>query len=434
MSSAVLTVSALLSEPYDEMTVRKIDERTVRIIHHDDFGLPTDPAKNVAGVALLALMDAAGLDHGFEVEITKHIKPGSGIGSSAASACGAVVAANRLLGDRFSKLELVELAMAGEMLASGSRHAEGKVLASRLHDTTLAAVSYEDASKPGGTDMVRAEALWELYRLLQKNDPARAERRRSELLSLFPASEYARILSDPDYVRKQTEASRASGILYESAYAAFTAGSFEEAFTQCENALKIYSRDQLAPKFMLLQAMAAGASRGELAYKASLDYLVAKYPATDEGKRAAEIIGVLRSEIPEIRIADDIKIAETLYVADTLQPHYVLLVAANVSANLNQMVFDVINFNLDNFSDRNYRTEGTAAENRFLMITVGTFASPSDARAYLKVFDPLKEIRGAAEAQISLFVISRDNLPKFINDGNPERYRIFFDKTYSLLR
>lgn len=113
-----------LSKPYDEMTVRKIDEREVRIVHHDDFELSTEPEKNVAGVALLALLDSAEIDHGFEVEITKQIKPGSGIGSSAASACGAVVAANRLIGDKFTKLELVHLAMAGEMLASGSRHAD----------------------------------------------------------------------------------------------------------------------------------------------------------------------------------------------------------------------------------------------------------------------------------------------------------------------
>ncbi len=113
-----------LSEPFDEMTVRKIDERTIRIINRDEYDLPTDPAKNVAGVALQAFLDSSGVDFGFEVEITKHIKPGSGIGSSAASACGAVVAANRLIGDKFTKPELVELAMAGEMLASGSRHAD----------------------------------------------------------------------------------------------------------------------------------------------------------------------------------------------------------------------------------------------------------------------------------------------------------------------
>lgn len=113
-----------LSKPYDEVRIRKIDKAEIRIVHLDDFGLPTDRLKNVAGVALQALMDAAEIDHGFEVEITKHIKPGSGIGSSSASSCGAVVAANHLLGGRFTKTQLVEFAMEGENLASGARHAD----------------------------------------------------------------------------------------------------------------------------------------------------------------------------------------------------------------------------------------------------------------------------------------------------------------------
>src|SRR5215475_5895645 len=88
-----------LEEPVDKLTLRKIDERAVRISHKDDFGLPLDPTKNVAGIALIAMLDCLNADFGFEVEITKNIKPGSGIGSSAASSGGAVVAANHLLGD-----------------------------------------------------------------------------------------------------------------------------------------------------------------------------------------------------------------------------------------------------------------------------------------------------------------------------------------------
>jgi homoserine kinase len=113
-----------LSDPYDVITLRKSSTRDIRITHLDHYGLPTDPARNVAGVALQAFTDRSGIDHGFELEITKHIKPGSGIGSSAASAAGAVVAANILAGEPFSRPELAELAMAGEMLASGSRHAD----------------------------------------------------------------------------------------------------------------------------------------------------------------------------------------------------------------------------------------------------------------------------------------------------------------------
>ena len=113
-----------LTEPYDEMTVRLIDEKLVRVKHLDDYHLPTTPEKNVAGKAVLTLLEAVKENVGFEIEITKHIKPGSGIGSSSASAVGAVMAANKLLGDRFSKLELAEFAMFGEFVASQSRHAD----------------------------------------------------------------------------------------------------------------------------------------------------------------------------------------------------------------------------------------------------------------------------------------------------------------------
>jgi homoserine kinase len=70
------------------------------------------------------MVRAADITFGFEVDSTKHIKPGSGIGSSAASSCGAVVAANRILDDRFTKQELVGFAMEGERLASGAAHAD----------------------------------------------------------------------------------------------------------------------------------------------------------------------------------------------------------------------------------------------------------------------------------------------------------------------
>ncbi len=113
-----------LFAPCDEMIVRTIEKKVVRIINRDDFNLPTEPEKNVAGAALLSMLQATRENFGFEVEITKHIKPGSGIGSSSASAAGAVVAANELLNKQFSKLELVEFAMDGEKVASGDRHAD----------------------------------------------------------------------------------------------------------------------------------------------------------------------------------------------------------------------------------------------------------------------------------------------------------------------
>ena len=113
-----------LNDPYDLMQVTLIDRPEVIIRNKDSFNLPTDPEKNVAGVVLLSIMEKLEKNIGFEVEIEKHIKPGSGIGSSAASAAGAAVAANHLLGNIFSNDELVQFAMNGEKLASGVKHAD----------------------------------------------------------------------------------------------------------------------------------------------------------------------------------------------------------------------------------------------------------------------------------------------------------------------
>ncbi|MDZ4795389.1 MAG: homoserine kinase [Bacteroidota bacterium] len=113
-----------LNDPYDIMEVTLLDEPIVIIHNRDDYNLPTDPEKNVAGVVFLSVMEKMGGSTGFEVTIEKHIKPGSGIGSSAASAAGAAFAANHLLGNIFSSDEVVQFAMNGEKLASGVKHAD----------------------------------------------------------------------------------------------------------------------------------------------------------------------------------------------------------------------------------------------------------------------------------------------------------------------
>jgi homoserine kinase len=113
-----------VNDPYDVMTIRFSETVGVTIVNEDEYNLPTNPEENVAGAALLAMLEEIDEQIGFELRICKHIKPGSGVGSSAASAAGAVVAANRLLGDRFSKEDLVRFAMNGEKVASGVKHAD----------------------------------------------------------------------------------------------------------------------------------------------------------------------------------------------------------------------------------------------------------------------------------------------------------------------
>jgi homoserine kinase len=113
-----------LGEPFDELLLRRTSEPGVILVNESPFELPADPLKNVSGRVLLAVLGRTRMEGGFQLIQRKRIKPGSGIGSSAASAAGAAVAANALLGNVFSKEELLQLAMEGEVIASGARHAD----------------------------------------------------------------------------------------------------------------------------------------------------------------------------------------------------------------------------------------------------------------------------------------------------------------------
>ena len=108
----------------DEITVRKTKKKGVVIKKVSGQKLSTDISLNVAGVSATALLNETKVNCGFEIEIHKGIKPGSGIGSSAASSAGSVFAINQLIGEPYTNKELIKFAMYGEMAASGSKHAD----------------------------------------------------------------------------------------------------------------------------------------------------------------------------------------------------------------------------------------------------------------------------------------------------------------------
>ncbi len=139
----------------DEMIVRTSTEKGVRITKIVGADLPLETEKNVAGVAALALLEAFETEIGFEIEIYKNIKAGSGIGSSAASSAGAVFGINELLGRPFSRKELVQFAMQGEKLASGNAHADN------VAPCLLGGFTLVRSSNP--LDIIKIDSPSELY-------------------------------------------------------------------------------------------------------------------------------------------------------------------------------------------------------------------------------------------------------------------------------
>jgi homoserine kinase len=133
----------VIEGPGDTVTVRRINEPTVRIaaIRGTTVDLPLDAPSNTAGAALIAMREALALPFGFEVEIDKGIPLGSGMGGSAASCVAALVAANAVLDTPLTREALYPFSLVGEAVASGGKHGDnlgpmllgGLVLATAEH-------------------------------------------------------------------------------------------------------------------------------------------------------------------------------------------------------------------------------------------------------------------------------------------------------------
>ena len=111
-----------LDSPVDRVTIRRRDEGRVSVKVVGRHDLPTDPSRNTASYAAVNLAEMCGCrGQGFAMTVQKGMKPGSGIGSSAASSVGGALAMAALIGVK-DKAAVLEAAAMGEELISGARH------------------------------------------------------------------------------------------------------------------------------------------------------------------------------------------------------------------------------------------------------------------------------------------------------------------------
>jgi hypothetical protein len=274
------------------------------------------------------------------------------------------------------------------------------------------------------------EALYDLYKLYKEGNNQKSEIIRQRLLERYPGSEFTRIISDPDYYNKKIAELKLSEKLYQDAYNLYTLKNFKESVAVSDSAIKNNPSGILAPKFMLLRAYSVAGISDERSFREELTRLIKVWPQTPEGKKAAELITYLDQKLPELKIEEDKVIAAELYVADTIALYSYAVIIMNPSFNINQASFDVISYNIDNYTNKNYRTEGILVDNKYIKITVSGFTDNNQAWEYYNSFNPGKYIRNTAGSEMMTFLITNENLKKLEEDKNPQRYNLFFNENY----
>ena len=306
----------------------------------------------------------------------------------------------------------------------------GKAYAERIPDLVKATETFESLINRFPSSELVPESLYSLYNVNKEGNKAKSEAYRQRLLQNYAGSEFARILSDPAYYEKKMADLKMAENTYNDAYNAYSSEKFSDAISISNDALKKYPQNQLAPKFLLLRAYSVGRTSDERTFKEELSILVKEWPETAESKKAAEIIAYLNQKMPELKVEEDKKIAAEIYTADTTANHVFALIITDPAFNLNQASFDVISYNIDNYTNKNYKTVSSLVDNKFIQIIVSGFSDFTQVWNYYQVFKAEKVIRNPTGARMITFVINDKNLKVLNNDKDPGRYQLFFKEKY----
>jgi tetratricopeptide (TPR) repeat protein len=272
--------------------------------------------------------------------------------------------------------------------------------------------------------------LYELNNSIQK--PGEAGYYADQLTAHFPESHYAMLLNNPNYLKQLEEEEKKGLRYYEEIYQLYQELNYTGVIAGADRAFLLFQEDPLLPKFKYIRAMALGARDGKEEMKVALDSLISQHPSAEESQHAQEIIDYMYVEFPEIMEADQTAEAEEIYtLLDSTQQHFFLL-ALHADQNVNQVSFDLLNHNLDQYNQYDLSIEQLAMLDSYNLLIVKLFNSFESASRYLLDIEENRDsiLSGISPSQYRMMLISLDNFGILSERKELTPYYLFYQKHY----
>ncbi|RYD90582.1 MAG: gliding motility protein, partial [Sphingobacteriales bacterium] len=124
----------------------------------------------------------------------------------------------------------------------------------------------------------KAAIYYSLYRLYSSFNVAKADEYKDRLLKEYADSLYAKVILDPDYARRSSDADAEFNALYNQVYDLYAQRQYPEVMKQVDGLMQQYPDNKLAAQLYYLRALANGRQVKLAPFKQEIQQIVAKYP------------------------------------------------------------------------------------------------------------------------------------------------------------
>ncbi len=305
----------------------------------------------------------------------------------------------------------------------------GKIFKNDFKDFAQAIWSFEELNRRYPLHSQMDEVIYNLHELnIATGNFSGAEFYKNQLVQRFPQSMYANILINPNYLNDLLEKENKIENLYQETFRLFGENLHARVIHNANFAINTYPESNLISKFMFLRAISTNKLGNAELFRLQLAEIIEKFPGTEIQASSSELIKLLDIERPEIAEKIMIEEAQDLYSSDTSGPHFIIFAVENNQVIINQLVFNLINFNFDFFYHRNLQlvTENFSSEKS--LIKAEKFESIHEASEYYsKALVNSEILVDIPEGSFKLFYISQNNLHTLQSDKSLEKYLKVFN-------
>jgi TolA-binding protein len=172
----------------------------------------------------------------------------------------------------------------------------GVIYKEKFKEYQLAANKLEKLLRYNPEERLVLPSMYNLFKIYEIIDKGKAEEMKSRIISEYPNSRYAQILSNPN--SEIADSSDSPKVVYENIYKKYQSGEYKQVVTATEQAIDRFAGDEIVPKFELLKANVIGKLSGLDEYAKALNFVALNYPNSEEGKRAETMLNV---DIPKLQ-------------------------------------------------------------------------------------------------------------------------------------
>ena len=307
----------------------------------------------------------------------------------------------------------------------------GEIYGDELKDYPRAIEAYEKLLERFPDYYNKLQVYYKLYNIAKTiKDIERVSRYQQKIVKEYPNSNFAKLMTNPNYLEEIKNQEHAIHDEYAQTYKQFVSGNYSQALQRSKVAMANYPEHALYSKFDYIYTISAGLKKDTLEFINDLQQLLARYPASDIAENVQIMIAYLQNKAPRVVAQQKRTIAEALFEESPDEMYYFAYVAPS-RVNFNQLIFNIVNFNLDNFDDLKLQVKRVGLEGNQSLCIVEKFKNTTGAMEYLeKIKQDPTIFKDVDSNGITPIVISESNYSKLLKTQKPEQYLIFFNEKY----